>query len=133
MPGLDDKAKATLTKERGGLPIGKLWATPGDDPQTTRHFISREFALDHGLSGNYPSWPEYPDARELPGSLADRAAWKVREANLVKKPEPGHANPVTAEEPGQTLCPVCHVKPLVRPAHGPMPTACSRACRRRKT
>ena len=73
-----------MSNERSA-PLGRLWATPGDLPH--QHAISREFALDSGMPDpdQYPSWPNYPDERNLPVAFEARARWKLRLAKLQEK------------------------------------------------
>ena len=73
-----------MSNERSA-PKGRLWATPGDLPH--QHAISREFALDSGLPDpdQYPSWPNYPDERNLPVAFEARARWRERLAKIQAK------------------------------------------------
>ena len=132
-------------------PVGMFWASEGDRV-VPGLAISREYALDHGLEGpeKYPSWPKYPDERDIPVGIAARAAWKVREARILgqlsKKPDQSRNNPATSadnlttleENPAipeitRPLCRVCNEKPVHVPERGPMSEFCSRKCRRAKS
>ena len=54
-----------------------------------RWVVSQEYALDHGAGATdveaYPSWPQYPDARNLPVAVAAREAFRQRMALREKK------------------------------------------------
>ena len=113
-------------------PLGRLWATPGDLPH--QHAISREFALDSGLPDpeQYPSWPNYPDERNLPVAFEARARWKVRLAKIQEKTDKPVTNlPRDESFSGDVtnLCIVCQ-----KPAGGSKTKPrqfCSGACRMR--
>ena len=112
-------------------PKGRLWATPGDLPH--QHAISREFALDSGLPNpdQYPSWPNYPDERNLPVAFEARARWKLRLAKLEEKPVTKVVTEkvVTPSDEKVVTCLNCD-KELVRKAtQGIAPRFCSGACR----
>ena len=65
-------------------PVGVLWCSEGDVPGVG-YAVSREYALDHGLPNPeaYPSWPKYPDERDLPVGVEARRRWKEREAKIL--------------------------------------------------
>ena len=112
-------------------PKGRLWATPGDLPH--QHAISREFALDSGLPNpdQYPSWPNYPDERNLPVAFEARARWRERLAKLEAKPVTKVVTEkvVTPSDEKVVTCLNCD-KELVRKAtQGIAPRFCSGACR----
>ena len=112
-------------------PLGRLWATPGDLPH--QHAISREFALDSGLPDpeQYPSWPNYPDERNLPVAFEARARWKLRLAKLQGKPVTKVVTEKVVTPSGEKVvtCLNCD-KELVRKAtQGIAPKFCSGACR----
>ena len=112
-------------------PLGRLWATPGDLPH--QHAISKEFALDSGLPNpdQYPSWPNYPDERNLPVAFEARARWKLRLAKLQEKTDKKKTDreiPDILEKDSGQRCAVCQ-KPLKAKATKPS-KFCSDACRK---
>ena len=113
-------------------PSERIWAAEVDKPGSG-FAISREYALDHGLEGpeKYPSWPKYPDERDIPVGVAARAAWKVREArilaSLASRKAEQTANNETANINTPNIGRCGHE--VVRPERGPMPLWCSDACR----
>src|SRR3990167_8633122 len=139
--------------------LRKMWMSVGDEASPGLA-ISREYALDHGLEGpeKYPSWPKYPDERDIPVGVEARRRWKEREARiskildsselgqLSKKPDQSRNNPATSadnlttleENPAipeitRPLCRVCNEKPVHVPERGPKSEFCSRKCRRAKS
>ena len=84
--------------------------------------------MDSGLANpeQYPSWPNYPDERNLPVAFEARARWAVRRAKLEGKP----AKQLVTPADGQLVTCVNCGKELVRKSeHGPVPKFCSGACR----
>ena len=65
-------------------PVGMFWAAEVDQVGPGLA-ISREYALDHGLSNpsQYPSWVKYPDERDIPVGVEAGRRWKEREAKSV--------------------------------------------------
>lgn len=49
--------------------------------------VSREYAMDYGLANpkQYPSWPEYPDARDRPEAVEARAEYARRVAGVFPR------------------------------------------------
>lgn len=116
-----------MTSSERTAPLGRLWATPGDLPH--QHAISREFALDSGLPDpeQYPSWPNYPDERNLPVAHEARARWKLRLAKIQEKTDKKKTDTILAVDSGQR-CVVCK-KPLKAKTTKPS-KFCSDACRK---
>ena len=122
-----------MSNERSA-PLGRLWATPGDLPH--QHAISREFALDSGLPDpeQYPSWPNYPDERNLPVAHEARARWKLRLAKLQKEPvtkvaqNNSHGVENNSHANNSHKCLDCG-KTLAESKRGAQPKFCSGACR----
>ena len=124
-----------MTSNERSAPKGRLWATPGDLPH--QHAISREFALDSGLPDpeQYPSWPNYPDERNLPVAFEARARWAVRRAKLEGKPAKQLVTPQFVTPKDQLVteqlvtCLHCGKELARKSEHGPVPKFCSGACR----
>ena len=124
-----------MTSNERSAPKGRLWSTPGDLPH--QHAISREFALDSGLPDpdQYPSWPNYPDERNLPVAFEARARWKLRLAKLqakANKPNP-NISKVQSEQSIRTCAGCGEPLPL---SQGPRPKmfhndACRMAAKRK--
>ena len=119
-----------MSNERSA-PKGRLWATPGDLPH--QHAISREFALDSGLANpeQYPSWPNYPDERNLPMAFEARARWKLRLAKLQGKPVTKVVTEKVVTPSGEKVvtCLNCDKELVRKAAQGIAPKFCSGACR----
>ena len=116
-------------------PIGKLWANVEDSPLLIGLVMSQECALDKldPLWETYPSWPNYPDERNLPVGVHAREAWaKRRPLRLAELARRAGTKPTATnlrdDSPATNLCPQCK-NPLPLTTTKPR-KYCSDACRK---
>lgn len=88
-------------------PKDHLWANVEDWNPHGSFVMSQECALDM-LDPDwhkYPSWPNYPDERNLPIGIADRAAWALRKplrlAELARLHADKPTKPIRTEIPNK--------------------------------